>query len=166
MKSLNLIIIILITSSFFLFSCSKTPTESEERGQSEQPKMEKEEFKAEIIRGNVASKNPLIRADFVEKLVKNGQKTKVLGVCAIVNISNEEFSNLTLDDYAEFCKIFAETGKYKWVSIITPSKEGVAFLGGSYLGSHAILNNDGSIEKIFDDWVLVYDSKTEKVVKQ
>ena len=166
MKSLNLIIIVLITSLFFLFSCSKTPTESEERGQSEQPKMEKEEFKAEIIRGNVASKNPLIRADFVEKLVKNGQKTKVLGVRAIVSISNEEFSNLTLDDYAEFCKIFAETGKYKWVSIITPSKEGVAFLGGGYLGSHAILNDDGSVEKIFDDWVLVYDSKTEKVVKQ
>ena len=166
MKNLNLIIIVLITSLFFLFSCSKTPAESEERGQSEQSKTEKEEFKAEIIRGNVAIKNPLIRADFVEKLVKNGQKTKVLGVCAIVNISNEEFSNLTLDDYAEFCKIFAETGKYKWVSIITPSKEGVAFLGGSYLGSHAILNNDGSIEKIFDDWVLVYDSKTEKVVKQ
>ena len=166
MKNLNLIIIVLITSLFFLFSCSKTPAESEEQGQSEQSKTEKEEFKAEIIRGNIASKNPLIRADFVEGLVKNGQKTKVLGIYAIVNISNEEFSNLTLDDYAEFCKIFAETGKYKWVSIITPSKEGVAFLGGSYLGSHAILNNDGSIEKIFDDWVLVYDSKTEKVVKQ
>ncbi|UTD07096.1 hypothetical protein E4N90_03700 [Treponema denticola] len=166
MKSLNLIIIILITSLFFIFSCSKTPAESEEQGQSEQPKMGKEEFKAEIIRGNIASKNPLIKADFVEGLVKNGQKTKVLGIYAIVNISNEEFRNLTLDNYAEFCKIFAGNGKYKWVSIITPSKEGVIFASGGNLGSHAMLNNDGSVEKILDDWVLIYDSKTEKVVKQ
>ena len=80
MKSLNLIIIILITSLFFIFSCSKTPAESEDQGQSEQPKMEKEEFKAEIIRGNIASKNPLIRADFVEGLVKNG-------ISAILNMT-------------------------------------------------------------------------------
>ena len=166
MKSLNLIIIILITSLFFIFSCSKTPAESEERGQSEQLKMEKEEFKAEIIRGNVASKNPLIRADFVEGLVKNGEKTKVLGNYAIVSISNEEFNRLTLDNYAEFCKIFAGNGKYKWVSIITPSKEGVIFANGGNLGSHSMLNDDGSTGKVFDDWILIYDTKMEKAVKQ
>lgn len=166
MKKLNLIILALITSLLFLFSCSKTPAESEDQGEIAKPKMEKEEFKTEIIRGNIASKNPLIRADFVEGVVKNGQKTKVLGIYATVSISNEDFSNLTFENYAEFCKIFAEKGKYKWVSIITPSKEGIAFLGGGSLGSHAMLNNDGSVEKILDDWVLVYDSKTEKVVKQ
>jgi lipoprotein len=164
MKGSNLIIIVLITSLFFLFSCSKTSVESDE--QMEKPNLQKEEFKAEIISGNVASKNPLIRADFIEGLVKNGQKTKVLGIYAIVSVSNEEFRNLTLDNYAEFCKIFAGNGKYKWVSIITPSKEGVIFANGGNLGSHAMLNDDGSTGKVFDDWILIYDAKMEKVVKQ
>ena len=29
-----------------------------------------------------------------------------------------------------------------------------------------MLNDDGSTGKVFDDWILIYDAKMEKVVKQ
>ncbi|MEL3912265.1 hypothetical protein [Treponema pedis] len=159
MKNNILVVLSLTAFLFLIFSCSKKQENLEV-----QP--ETGGVQLELVKGNFESTNPLMKADFVEAFVKNGLKTEIVGVSGIVKISEDEFNSLSLENYAEFCKFFSGRKKYKWVSIISENQKGVIFAGGGNLGTHAVLNADGSTNEVIDDWILIYDSTTGKVTKE
>lgn len=78
----------------------------------------------------------------------------VLGQYAFVRITNEQLENITPEMLKEFSDNIVKNSGYNWVSIVTPSDNGICFTGSDTSSAfYGKLDKDGSILDAEGMWV-------------
>lgn len=101
--------------------------------------------------------NPLVDG-LIEDDVKSGSGN-VIGKCAYTKIKKSEFSELTTEDFLEFCNQCVNDSEYNWVSIIFEDETGICFLSSATnLATYGRLDNQGAVEETIEDVIITKDS--------
>ncbi len=98
--------------------------------------------------------NFLINSELIVEDVLNGSKDTIIGKCALVRITNEQFKNITPDILKKFADKIVDNSEYNWVSIMTPSDIGICFTGADIsIATYGKLDKDGSLLDTYGLWL-------------
>lgn len=93
--------------------------------------------------------------------VMNGLGDTVLGQRAYVEISDKDFTSLTLDDFQEFANNVVKDSGYRYVTIISDSGKAIFFPGSDiHIIQYGNIGEDGLLSETLGDIILQDDGST------
>ncbi len=95
---------------------------------------------------NKVSDNPLMNIDIQTENVWTGDKSKIIGARAFIQISKSEMENITPEQYIEFAKSKIDGSGYNWFTIMFEDGTGIVFAGCyTPLADYGNLDSEGCI---------------------
>lgn len=99
-----------------------------------------------LFGGSSSTGNPLMDADFETAAVMNGTGTNKIGERAYIQIEKKELTEITEEQYAEFCAERVDNSGYNWVTIIASDGTGITFAGSnSEIAEYGQVDAEGCI---------------------